>query len=589
MRRLISLAINYLYVTRGVTHYREKPGIENRALGTVQGGQTITATNPIRHTDNRMWVMTKINFKDVWMCADVMTAVQTGAVTTAPPPNLTKKEPDKSVLANTAAYERSLAATTNISQNSLMQLAMSGRAIPVFRSIHALPFQFTTITDRRIGNEAEASRSYGRGYAQEILLKTPVVTFTPGYPAFLSTDISTLSKSKKDEVLAALQNEGDVALTGLSAGKYKKINYYQHRTNMTRYWGLVNSMMRLHCNLANITDTIDGVKLTNYNWQLFNKSDGKKISSISTTTIKQAIQGEDEGVSFAIEPNGSISTNMGNSTKESSLSGMYKGLSDKAREASFILGMGAGKEIDFVGTDENIEELTASMSDMSKYNPMSPFSRLMEHGSTLRTGAHIRFPEIWSDSNFGTDYQVTVKLESPYADPVSKAIHVALPFYMLLALGGAQTYGVDGYGSPFIIKAESKGLVSSELCMIDSIQWRKNGDGEQLSHDLVPMAMEVTVSFKDLYQVLSLAESKDLSSFWNNDTLLDLVENTAGINMNRLSGLDRVSLYTKTFGKDLSTIPGSFKEQLIDNFRLREFGRTFGLNKYLQDTWSDNR
>lgn len=473
---------------------------------------------------------------------------------------------------STQNYQNTIAATQGSINNntSSSKTVMSGATIPLFRMVHGLPFQFNPITDRRAVKN-NTKDGYGWMYAKEYLATTPIVSFIPGSPSFLSS--WSIGTKDKDKVIAALATGVTETLDSVQQGLSKNVQYYTHKSDWDSYYEYVNTCCRVSATLMGIGDMkIDGIALKNYDWRVFNNNTDKAYKS-NISDIIRGLTGVDAAVMFAYEPNSSISNNLGNSTTESALSGAMKSASAKAREAEFLLGAGAGIEFES-SSDEYIEQMIPKMSDVSKYNPNNPLSRVLRHGKNVMTGANLLFPEIWNDSSYVKDYSIDIKLESPYANKLSKYLYVLVPFWHLFCLAGPRTQDVNAYQAPFLIKAYSKGYFDVQLGMIDSISFKKYGDGESMGDDMLPMSLEVTLSFKDLYQALSMTSVKRAVLFYNNTGFMDMLGTMSGVSMNRESMLDRLALFGEQSAINMvRDIKGRAQEYVLDAFGIRDISR----------------
>lgn len=468
---------------------------------------------------------------------------------------------------------KTTAGVGNMTTNEALK-TLSGARLPVFRMLHGAPFQFNSITDRRLVRTS-GTDGYGWMYFKEVLSNMPIVSFIPGSPSFLAG----WSTEKKNKVLAGLATDALDVMEKLSGGEVRNMQYYSHKSDFTNYYNLVNTCLRATASLMNIGGrNVPGIgKLESYDWRNFNKNVDTSFGESSN--MKKASLGTDEAIHFAYDPASSIQNSLDNDTTESALASATKGISAKAREAQFLLGAGAGIEFEF-SSDEYIEQIIPKMSDVTKYDPRNPISRIMRSGGTMLTGANMLFPEIWNDSRYSKAYTVDMKFESPYADPISKFMHVMVPFYHLLCLAGPRTIDANAYHSPFLIRAYSKGYFDVQLGMIDSISIKKFGDGDEMGDDMVPMSIEVSVSFKDLYQALHLASFEHPTLFFNNTGFMDLLGTMAGVSMNREGLAEKFSLFFKhsVIGQ-LRDLPGKLPDIAIDLIGIRDAARSiFGNN-----------
>jgi hypothetical protein len=452
-------------------------------------------------------------------------------------------------------FERTQQAVAGFSVYSQGSTTYSGAAIPAFTGVHGLPFHFLNSTDRK----KRSGDSYGRMYIKDILSKVPIVNFVPGAPHFLNGSIGL-----KDKAVSALYNaEGDMSDSAMSlfmeSVGAKHIQYFTHRTTFEPYFKYVNTLCRSSAIMMGIGDVkYKGTALRAFRWESINK--------LNDDNWARSLTGLDQAVSFIYEPESNVSNSLNNQTTQSQLAGTLSGLSAKAREAEFLFGAGAG--IEFQGaSDEYIEQMMPKYNELAKYNPNSILGRIGQTGKLVSTGANVVYPEIWNDSDYTKDYSIDLVFRSPYSDPLSKFLHVLVPFWHLFALAGPRSVHSNAYVSPFLIRAYSKGYFDVQLGMIDGLQFKKYGDGDSLSDDMVPTVIEVSLNFKDLTKALALSSSENATLFLNNAGLIDMIGTMSGVNMNRMSMAEKYGLVLESKYRNVLDAPGNIQKKVQDSVK----------------------
>ena len=130
------------------------------------------------------------------------------------------------------------------------------------------------------------------------------------------------------------------------------------------------------------------------------------------------------------------------------------------------------------------------------------------------------------------------------------------------------------YSAPFLIKAYSKGYFNVEMGMIDSITWKRFGEGDMISEGGIPTQIDVTITFKDLYHTLTVTSTGDggltnVFNFMNNSGLMEMVGTLTGINMSRMTIQQRIALFTASARGTFGTIKGDFRNWINDSLRTR--------------------
>jgi hypothetical protein len=104
-------------------------------------------------------------------------------------------------------------------------------------------------------------------------------------------------------------------------------------------------------------------------------------------------------------------------------------------------------------------------------------------------------------------------------------------------------YNVNGYMSPFLVKAFSKGMFNIDMGIISSLSVTKGAEC-QWNDDGLPTQIDISVTITDLYSSLAMSgfEStglignpfKGVQQIWkivNNTAYMDFLANMAGLNI----------------------------------------------------------
>lgn len=460
---------------------------------------------------------------------------------------------------NTMNYLKNLATSNSVAAKERI-------ALTKFKYIHGAPFQFIDNTDPRYGKD-----QYGRMYAERIVANAPIAVFTPGVPRFNAA--WTIGDKSKDTLLFALKksDSNDSETEKVLKESLEKIGkfsegaqYYYFFPMFREYVKYVNTMCRTSAHFAGIGDkqiyVREGVsvKAANYNFRN-NAQDPENASHM------RSMLGMDESVAFYFEPGSGVSESFGNTTSESALAGLNKGISDKAREAEQLLGAGAGVAIDTMD-EANLESMILNNKDVSNWDKNSPIGRIKANAKISFLGANMRLPEIWRDSNYVKSYSIDIKFVSPYGTKFSKWYHVLCPFFALVGLGAPLAQTGNSYMAPFINRIYSKGYFNCEMAIIDSMTIKKFGDGDGVTEDGMPSEIEVSISFKDLYTAMALS-AIDISphQFLNNSGLIEFIGTTTGLNMNRAGTDAYVAFLTDTVVNMAKEFPGNWMYKTRDS------------------------
>lgn len=464
---------------------------------------------------------------------------------------------------------------------NMTYLGESLMSIPIGRMIfvHGMPFQYTYLTDRRLNNNTAYSKEptgnfiksgnldmYGRMFAGDIAANTPICSIVPGTPVFLTNIKQSLfgvdsNASNKERggwlpVLSQVTdfNIGDAIKSIIDQNDDKAYQYYSMEVNTTEYFNFVNALCQTTARFMGLGNiAYRNRSCTAFDWSNYNQAAEQDYSMF------EEIAGMNNGISFAFDPMSSISDTLNNSTKDSDLAGMLNGISEKARELEFMLGTG-GISLDIVNSSD-YEAALASVTDGVLSGIRNPLSVISSFISNTTHGMNVRFPEMWSDSSLSRSYDIDMKFITPYATQFCKWRYVIVPFLHLFCLAAPQSKDtIMNYSRPFLIKAYSRGYFNVEMGLIDSIQWKRYGEGDMISEDGVPTEIDVSISFHDLYQQLAISlfhgaegSEKDITVnmqriavFFNNSGLMDMLGSLSGVNTNRFNLGEKLSLFAST-------------------------------------------
>ena len=479
--------------------------------------------------------------------------------------------------------------------------------------VHGMPFQFTHYTDRRPGSEKQYGNSseyydltrvgrstssatadfYGRIFEKEIASNIPIMSIVPGEPQFLTmntgrfvlpsvTGASNKVKNEFSKLFSADDFEvGSIVDSSNALARGSNVyQYYSMTINTKEYFKYVNTLCRMSAILMGLKDfTYNGKSCTDIDWGDQNSTTSNGGSDFN---LFEEVIGVDGGVSFAYDPGSSVTDSLGNSLSESQFANLLKTLSGKAKEFSFIAGsMGYDRDWTSAVDNTDYDKAMSTIGGSNLFGPNSLVGRLATFISNAGRGMNVRFPQIWQDSTYSKSYSVDMKFVTPYATNFCKWRYVLVPFFHCFAFAAPRMINsLTNYSRPFLIRAYSKGYFNVEMGMIESLQWRRFGDGDMISDDGIPTEIDVTIDFVDMYQALGMSKidggifgvfnsslSAQVGLFFNNSGLMDLLGTLSGVNMNRMNMKERFALYWNAYYTGITNMPGNFKRAIQDRLR----------------------
>ena len=584
--------------------------------GVVQTRYHITAVNgSTSHPDVGKWILgdyavdlkqTKVVFHTNRVQSRTVTATTldtsardaTTGTTTTPTINTTNSV--DGVTASNA--EQELLNNAQMNQTDMDQLyqnygfnySMSQRHlmdVPIGRMtfVHGMPFQYTYLTDRREGNNNYEGQDslpdevtslnvrtgsvdlYGRTFGKEIAANMPIVVIAPGNPIFLTNvkqgviGYSGTSQSARNNWIPFFDtaneltgSEFDAALAELTNdnGDYQ---YYSMTIDTADYFNYANAICQTSARLMGLTDFIyHGTTCDKLDWGKYNQSVDQDYSMF------EEVIGVTNGVSFAFDPISSITDSISNETSDSMFTNMLNEVSAKAREVEFVTGQ--------IGIDTGLANYEGSVPTIGNSTIGNIASRIGSFLNNSIHGMNVRFPKIWNDSSSSKDYNLEMHFITPYATTFCKWRYVLVPFFHIFCLTAPRSIKtVMNYSRPFLIKAYSKGYFNVEMGIINSLQWKRFGDGDMISGDGVPTQIDVSVAFQDMYYQLAMSKMSGVTGsfemmgvFFNNNGLMEMLGTLSGVNMLRISLGERLSLFASSAVGAFSATGSNFMKHISD-------------------------
>lgn len=453
--------------------------------------------------------------------------------------------------------------------------------------IFGLPYQFLPHVDMRITNGAQEvvggnyrystditgsdlvsdADDLGIGYRwmYNIYSKIPLLLMTPGKANFLNK----YSKEERESVakgLVSILRGGRDDQNSLAEVFEKEGKYYEFNADLPTYYNYVNPMCRAASIFMGIGDmTIDdqmtnaGTPLKKAAWDSFTSTRLKSFQDLGSTGF----------IGFYVDSPTEIRESFSNQTSESSLKGMADSISEQGKELNFLFGYGASAlDINDTEISRSIEELSNDISRLTSKNNI--LNSITKHLQTVAAGGRIVFPEIWSNSSFDKSYNIDIKLVSPDADKLSIYLNIIVPLMHLIALVAPRTKGKNtggmnqnAYFQPFLVRAVYKSMFSVDTGIITSMDISKGEEG-RWTPDGLPTSVNVSLTIKDLYQVMSISPTEYLemnlfagvgSDTYSNTTLMDYIGTLCGVNIFQPDIRRAVDMwYTMNMGAGMSSI-----------------------------------
>lgn len=433
--------------------------------------------------------------------------------------------------------------------NSLLVDNLSG--------IYGIPYQFPESVDPR----PDSKSSFGSIYAERIITRMPLLMMSPGKVDFMSS----YKTGEKKAVLDVLLNDGDGA-SDINDFLEKPGKYYTFAYDTENYWKYVNAANQasaIYLGIGDVEIDVNGVKAkaADFKWE---KASNNKFDSLLVSNKSY--------VCFYTDADSSKSESFGNDTTSSQLSDKVNDFSSIAKEIQFLVGANTG--INIMKNESLIKDALSNLHGVVDLflGGSQIIKDLGEDFVTIASGGKLIFPEIWSDSTFSQSFDVKIKLRCPCPNKVSWFLDIIVPINHLIALTMPRSpYGksiinkdfgqepsVNGYMSPFLVRAFYKGLFNCDMGIITDLSIEKGKEGSW-TLDGLPSEVDISMTIKDLYNVMAMSEyttGNQRKSFLNNTTYLNYLANSCGISINKPDldrSLDLWAMIQKNYWKDKLT------------------------------------
>lgn len=256
---------------------------------------------------------------------------------------------------------------------------------------------------------------------------------------------------------------------------------------------------------------------------------------------------------FAVNPTGSTSDSISNSTSSIGTGDTIKGLTKAAHNAKFSIGGGntGVDSIDWI--KDKLIQVGAGMLESFSFG----LSNLV---NGILNGGYVDVPDKWEDSSFnGNSISYTMDLISPYGNEFSRFQNLFVPLAMILAGVLPRGIGKAAYTSPFICRAYSKSAQHIELGIITDVTVSSGITNQAFVSGVKTNSLRVTFTIKDLSNIMA-AKVNTTPYFGVYRAIID--EDTPLSRwINRLAGVDyedltymmpKMNMSIEIFGRSLS-------------------------------------
>jgi hypothetical protein len=209
-------------------------------------------------------------------------------------------------------------------------------------------------------------------------------------------------------------------------------------------------------------------------------------------------------IGFRIDKGMGGSESFSNSTGESQIAQLANEKYQQGKDAKFKT-MGG----DF--GDGVIASILSGVTDLLGGAITGAFSGLKMDplGAALSGSAKIDIPEVWMSSSYSRSASFTITCLAPYGDFETIFQSEYVPLACILAGALPRGTGHSSHSSPFVCQAYCKGVFSSPLCIIESLEITRGADQFGMNAARLPLKLTMNVTLKDLSPVMYMTMGSD--------------------------------------------------------------------------------
>lgn len=220
---------------------------------------------------------------------------------------------------------------------------------------------------------------------------------------------------------------------------------------------------------------------------------------------------------FRVDYAGEVSETVSTSVKDAGIASVINRASESSRTLLFNLGggnLGNNVVADFIeGAYVNIRDFIANAAEQITFG-------LSNIVTALAGGGYINVPKDWEDTTVTlpkANYSMT--LISPYGNPVSRLINIAIPLAMIMAGSFPVATGKQSYYSPLLCSLFDRGRVTINTGIIDSVTITRGVSNLGFNKSWAPLAIKVDFSILNLSSLMTMPIAGD--NFFGVDISLD--------------------------------------------------------------------
>lgn len=555
---------------------RTGPGTSYKSVGKLNKGDVVESVEKIMSGDERWYKLSDGTYicgyqaSSGWYLKDTPKNAASTTNTSKP----ATSGGDTSGVANANSTGTGSGLDSKIQQMLQDNIANSKKMIdPNTRAI-GQPHQFLAETDYRNINTIDM----GRKFLESVFAEAPIVTIIPGKPNYLPDS----TKEEKKMLTSFFSGKGkdsnsNTALAQIISGS-DDCRYFGFTEDYSEYIRYVNLLCRVTAIYMGIGEKMAPgalqTKYKNYNWANYKYRDaGRRTNREQEGTFvmkmwdaaKQAVNDfasevtTPDYVNFYVDANTSFNESSDNSTSQSMLeSQLTNTLEGLSKELSFFLNAGGAGIADDL--KNSMASAIGSIGNSGLTSSGGIIDRIIGTSTNIIQGSNMVFPEIWNDSDYGKSYTVNMTLSSPYGNKEAIYNNIIVPMMHVLALALPRQTSANSFTSPFLIKAFSPGWFVCDMGIITGLSIEKG----EWTVDGLPSEVKISFTIKDLYNQLMVTKTNKPGDFFNNQSLMDFLAVTSGLNILEPNLKLKIDTITSTLVQRVVDAPSNLYQTFMD-------------------------
>lgn len=260
---------------------------------------------------------------------------------------------------------------------------------------------------------------------------------------------------------------------------------------------------------------------------------GSDLNEDQTTTTENLLR-TIHYVQFYCDPASGASENITNTSKESSLKGLFNQGSETIKDVQFMMDSGGANyanELGKLGTEamNAVSDLLGNAVGSFNDSAGSMISRLFSTGSNIMKGENVVMPDIYANSQYSKQYQLIFHFKALYGNKTSIYMDTLVPTCHILGTVLPKATTANTFCAPVLVKAFMPGKFNCNMGLVTSVSMERSDDSRNV--DGLPTEITITMDIQDLYSDLMMTPASDPILFCNNSSLIEYLAINCGLDL----------------------------------------------------------